>query len=307
MMAPPSRAIAGNAAGIACMLLWATNFPLVASLLLTWQPLLIASARMAIATLTIVIFVLAIGQGRRLLSIPLRDLFRIGGLALSTSIVCIIWAQAYADPVTAAVVISAMPLTSALMGLASGTEKVTWRIGLGLCLAIAGGIMTSIASQQSGAGFDLASSLVGAALLIVGSALYVWHSRALVIKYAHVPDAAKSASVMAMATLTTLGATGVAIGLGLVPPHIDFSPTNLVCIAFLGVFTVGASTVLWFVTGRLVGVTVAAMHHNMVPFYVIVFSGFAGAQITLNHVLGAAFVILGAVVAQRHPGATQGR
>ena len=280
------------------MLLWATNFPLVAALLETWHPLFIVPARMAIAALTITIFALAIGQGRHLLRIPIADLVRIGGLALSAGIICLVWAQVFADPVTAAVVISAMPLTSALMGLAQGTETVTWRVLLGVGLAIAGGVLTSLAAEGGGFHHDPGEALFGAFLLILGSGLDIWHSRALVIRFQHVPDVAKSAAIMATATLSTMLVAGVAGALGLIPPQYDLAPESLLILAVLGVFTVGASTVLWFVTGRLVGVTVAAMHHNMVPFYVILMSAMAGAAIGIQHFVGAGLVIVGAILAQ---------
>jgi len=298
MFSTTRRKAAGNLAGLACMILWSTNFPLVAKLLETWHPLFIAPARMAIAGTTVALFAIAIGQGRYLTSIPMRDLVQIGGLALSAAIICFVWAQVFADPVTAAVVISAMPLTSALMGVAQGSERIGWNIALGLACAIFGGVMISLASEGTGATHDILDSFIGAILLILGSTLYIWHSRALVIRFAHVPDVAKSASIMLMAALSTSCVAIIAVSLGLAPIRYDLGSENLLALMALGVFAVGGSSVLWLVTGRLVGVTVASMHHNMVPFYVIILSAFAGAKISIMHVAGAGLVILGAVIAQ---------
>jgi drug/metabolite transporter (DMT)-like permease len=81
----------------------------------------------------------------------------------------------------------------------------------------------------------------------------------------------------------------------------DFSALVLVEIVLLVCVAIAGSAVLWLWTGRMIGVTVAAMHHNMVPFYVIVLAALGGAVVTGQHVLGALLVVAGAAIAQFRP------
>jgi len=77
--------------------------------------------------------------------------------------------------------------------------------------------------------------------------------------------------------------------------------TSLALLMWLGGIAIGASTVWWYAAGRMIGVTVASMHHNMVPFYVIVLAALGGAVVTGQHVLGALLVVAGAAIAQFRP------
>ena len=97
--------------------------------------------------------------------------------------------------------------------------------------------------------------------------------------------------------ITALVAAGWRLG-GAVEPVPDISLTSLALLVWLGGIAIGASTVLWYAAGRMIGVTVTSMHHNMVPFYVIAMAALTGATVSREHVIGAVLVIAGAVLAQ---------
>ena len=202
--------------------------------------------------------------------------------------------QSRIDAVSAAVIVSSMPIFSALMGWLEGLEKPGLKLTLAIALTVAGGVLTSAVSAQGTGG---EGSLSGVLFTLAGVIAYVWYTRQLVVAFAAAPDMSKVAVSMLISVipciviLAVFAAAGTAIA-------VDFSPATLGLIVAMVGMSVGLSSVLWLWTGRVVGVTVAAMHHNMVPFYVIVMAALGGAIVTGQHIAGAVLVIAGAVLAQ---------
>ncbi len=55
---------------------------------------------------------------------------------------------------------------------------------------------------------------------------------------------------------------------------------------------------LWFTSARILGITVAAIHTNLAPFYVMLMALAFGGAISGRQVLGAVLVATGALLAQ---------
>ncbi len=165
---------------------------------------------------------------------------------------------------------------------------------LAIVLTVAGGVLTSTVSAQGSGG---EGSLPGVLFMLAGVIAYVWYSRQLVVAFAATPDISKVAVSMLISVMPCLVILAAFAGAG-TAIAVDFSPATLGLIVVMAGMSVGLSSVLWLWTGRVVGVTVAAMHHNMVPFYVIVMAALGGAIVTGQHIAGAMLVIAGAVLAQ---------
>jgi drug/metabolite transporter (DMT)-like permease len=297
MTTPDRNPLIGNAAGIVCMLLWAANFPLAVSVLKHWDPLAFAPVRLMLAGLTVLVFTALMGQlgaARQLLA---ERRFVFASLVFGISALLFISAQARVDAVSAAVVVSSMPIWSALLGWLDGSEKPGLRLLVALVLTVAGGVLTSLVSAQ-GSGSE--GSWTGIGLMLAAVIFYVWYSRDMVLRYAHCPDIAKTSASMLLASLPAFAVLAGAFALGH-DLRADFSTPVLVEIVLLVCVAIAGSAVLWLWTGRMIGVTVAAMHHNMVPFYVIVLAALGGAVVTGQHVLGALLVVAGAAIAQLRP------
>jgi drug/metabolite transporter (DMT)-like permease len=58
------------------------------------------------------------------------------------------------------------------------------------------------------------------------------------------------------------------------------------------------SMLLWLRAARLIGVTIAAMHQNMVPFYVMAMALAIGGRVETAQLVGGIMVVTGAVLAQ---------
>ncbi|MGI9514440.1 MAG: DMT family transporter [Anderseniella sp.] len=286
--------IRGNLAGVACMIVWSLHFPLSVSILKSWDPLALAPVRMGLAGMTVAAVGLALGQAGAMLDLVKNRRFVMISFVFALSGLFFIVGQSRIDAVSAAVIVSAMPIFSALMGWWDGLERPGVKLALAIGLTVSGGVLTSTVSAQGTGG---EGSLSGILFTLAGVIAYVWYTRQLVVAFADVPDIAKVAVSMMISVLpcgvilVAFVVTGTAIS-------VDFSPAALGLIVAMAGLSVGLSSVLWLWTGRVVGVTVAAMHHNMVPFYVIVLAALGGAIVTGQHIAGAVLVIAGAVLAQ---------
>jgi drug/metabolite transporter (DMT)-like permease len=291
------KVLLGNVAGIVCMSLWSVNFPLIVAILKTWDPVLLSPVRIGLAGCVVLLVAIAAGQLRSCVSLMRSGRYIWLSFMYGLSALLFVMGQDKVDAVSAAVILSCMPIASALLGWIEGVERPTWRLLAAIVLTVIGGTLTSLVSAQ-GSGSE--GSLAGILLLVAGMTVYVWATRGMVLGFADMPDLAKSGVSMVLATLPLLvaAAAGLAVGVSV---EYDFSSRTMIMIVAMSVVSVGLSTVLWLWTGRMVGVTVASMHHNMVPFYVIVMAAFGGAIVTGQHVIGAVLVIAGAIIAQLRP------
>ena len=297
-MSGTSERLAGNVVTVIGMVIWATNFPVAAEILKTWQPLVLTPIRFAIAGLVVAVAAAAMGQGIVMLRLVADRRVLMASVAYSFSAMTFVWGQKLTDPVTAAVIVSSMPLISAVMGWRNGRESFTPLLVMALVLAIAGGILTSTADVPAG---SVESSLAGAAAVLVGTILYVWYTRILVEDLPLVPAAAKAAATTWLATLLTAIIAASATATGVVPLEYDLAGRTLALIGWLGAVAIGLTAVLWLWSSRVIGVTVACVHNNLVPFYVIVLAAMSGSVITAQHLWGALLVLAGAVLAQLPP------
>ncbi len=286
--------IKGNLAGVICMIVWSLHFPLSVTILKSWDPVALAPLRMGLAGMTVAIVGLALGQAGAMLALAKNLQFIFVSCLFGLSGLFFIIGQSRIDAVSAAVIISAMPIFSALMGWREGIEKPGLKLALAIVLTVIGGVLTSTVSAQ-GTGSE--GSLTGILYVLAGVIAYVWYTRRLVVAFADTPDIAKVAVSMLISVMPCMIILAIFAGAGRAV-EVDFSPATLGLIVVLAGMSVGLSSVLWLWTGRVVGVTVAAMHHNMVPFYVIVMAALGGAVVSGQHIAGAVLVIAGAVLAQ---------
>ncbi len=294
-----SPRLKGNLAAFIAMLFWATGFPVVAVILQTWEPLLLAPFRLAASAAVLLLVVAATSGFRQLTLRQWWAITWIGGGILSASTILLLYGQNLAHPITVAVIISMMPMISAAMGMAAGTERLTAALAVGVALSVVGGAITSYTPSEVGA-MDL-GALFGAGLVLCAITLFVLYTRMTETHLSQLPGAAKAGLTMFAAMIVVGDLAFLAAGWNLVPLQMDFSPYTMALITWLGAAAIGISMTLWFVSVRLIGTTITAMHHNLVPFYVILLSLAAGGAIATQHWIGAALVIVGAVVAQLAP------
>lgn len=292
MTSDRQRVCRGNLASTASMLCWATTFPATELLLASWDPVLLAAARLTVAAFVALLLLALFGKPRELSTAPWASILPIGGLGLGTGVLLLTLGQAHANLVIVAIIGTLVPLVSALFGVAQGTERIDLRLGIAITLAVAGGIVaTGVFSER----IDFRG---GELLALVSVVLWTWYSRASIDKLSMLSDLTKSTvNMLAGSVVITLAAL-VAVGLGLVPVRLDLGTASLVQLGWLGTIAVCLSMLLWLKAARLIGVTIAAMHQNLVPFYVMAMALAIGGRVETVQLVGGIMVVTAAVLAQ---------
>lgn len=280
----------GNLAAFVSTVLWASAFPVTQHLLLTWDPLPLAAARLGLASVAMLAMALMTRQLPTGRSLPWRDICLLGGLGVAVSVLCLLAGQALSDPVTASAIATMQPVAAAVIGYASGRERLRPFQVMGILLAVSGAMVISPATQ--GAGFR-----GGEPLLVANVLLWTWYSHGTRERLGGLGPFAVGGLTMAVAsTVLTLGT--VVVGL-FHPQAIDLGLGALPWLLWMGVVGVGLSAPLWLTSVRLLGVAIASLHINLAPFYVILIGLGVGGGVSRAQILGAGLVAIGAVVAQR--------
>ena len=283
----------GNLAGIASNLLWATTIPVTEMLLATWPPFVLAAGRLMTATLGILLLFPLLRRRLDLRGLPWRTVAKLGGLYMAPSVILMIWGQDLSDPMGAAIVITTMPLVSAVMGAVQGTERLRPTLLAGVVLAIAGGIVAT-----GSFGEDAPDFRGGEIVVLLSIGLWALFSRATVRELSGHDSLVQSLVTVgtAGAMLTLMSSAFVTTG---IIPTLEPTGREILLLLWMGCIGIGISLPLWFVSARLLGVTVASMHQNMLPFYVMVLAVLLGqGEIGPRTLAGAILVSLGALVAQ---------
>ena len=290
-----NRRLAGNMMAFVAMIVWATQFPAMAHVMQSWHPLLMAPFRLGASALFLLALLLLTGGAHQVRNANWRDVWILGGVFLAASTLLFVWGQKYAHPVTAAIIISMMPIVSALIGYLQNRERLTIPLVIGIVLAVVGGYITALAPGQGW----LELGLQGGEILLFGAILlFVLYTRETTSRLSNMSELAQAAFTLTCATVGSVTIAVIAVTLGFATPEYDFSATSIAIIAWVGAMSVGLSMVLWFASARRLGVTVTTMHHNLVPFYVMVMALFAGGEIFQTQAWGAFLVCIGAVLAQ---------
>ena len=283
----------GNLAGVANNLLWATTIPVTEMLLATWPPFVLAAGRLVTAALGTLILFPILRRRFDLRGVPWRSVAKLGGLYMAPSVVLMVWGQDLSDPVAAAIVLTTMPLVSAMIGFVQKTERLRPALLLGVMLAILGGMVAAGTFEGNAPDFK-----GGELVIIVSLVLWALFSRATVKEMG-----GQDALVQSFVTVATAGAlltlfSGSLVASGIIP---TFVPTGreYLLLLWMGCIGVGMSLPLWLLSARLLGVTVASMHQNLLPFYVMALAVLLGqGAVDAGMVAGAVLVSLGALVAQ---------
>ncbi len=292
---PQGVRLTGNVFTVVSMLLWATGFPATEQLLHGWDPLFLVPVRLGLAGLALALFLPFVRTGYHWRTLPWLRAFWIGGAGLGGSTLCLVWSQKYSDPVTISILATTVPLVSALMGTLTGEERLSGCLVLAIAFAMTGGVLTSWGSSEQIIGFR-----GGEVLALLSVVLWTWYSRASVAQLADIPAYPKAVVTLLAGTLLLLPfAFGASLS-GVLALRYALTPYHLGLLAWMVVASIGLSMVFWLAGAQRLGVTVASMHQNVVPFYVLLFALFAGASVRWTQVVGALLVVCGAVLAQFH-------
>lgn len=278
---------------VLAMLLWSTSFPISDTLLNRWDPLSLAAVRLGGGVVMLALIAWVIGKRYNWHNWPIREALVVGAIGIGIGTFGLNLGLKYSNPVNVSVIATTIPLFSVLLGMIKGEETLSARIMVAISLAICGGILVSWSSAQTAVGFQ------GGELLMLGAViLWTWYSRVSVTRLLVIPAYPRTLLTMAGGAMILLPVAVVLQLTGLVELSLSWSSPDLARIVALCVFGVGLSMVCWMISAEKIGVTIASLHINALPFYVLLLGLMFGGVLLLSQVAGAVLVAIGAVLAQ---------
>jgi drug/metabolite transporter (DMT)-like permease len=294
MTAERAAVLRGNLLLVVSTFAWASAFPATEVLLTHWHPMLVATARIGGGAVALLVVLAVMGRLRGLRHHPWGRYTRLGAVGFAGGAAFIVVGQAFADPVTAAVISTTMPLVSAVMGLVERSERLSTRLAAGIALAVIGGTVASVAPMQAG----FTGLRGGEILILLSQVCWAWFSRRSLTALAGLEPIARAAYPMLGGAVVLAALTAGLAATGAIEPSFRLASLDVALLLWIATVGIGLSVTLWLMAARTLGVTVAATHVNLGPFYVMLIALATGGTVVLGQVAGAALVAAGAVVAQ---------
>ena len=297
-----TRRLQGNFWGLAYGVLWSTGFPVTYLLLEAWDPYTLAAVRIGLAGLLLALAAYLVGQRYLWRTWPWHRAVMIGGIGVGIATVMLTLGVKYSNPVNAAVLSTTLPLVSAVMGVALKEEKINLRLAMGIVIAVFGGILIVLSAAEQEFGWR-----GGEAFVMISVVAWTWFSRTSTAKLRMIPPYPRAVIAMLSGALVLIPVTVLLNFIGLSEIAWSIEGWNLIWILWLCPIAAGVSLVFWLRSAEYLGVTVAAIHINLVPFYVIVIAFFSGGGLSSYQIIGACLVVTGAVITQVRPGGVPGQ
>lgn len=286
--------VAANVMCFLAMLTWAAAFPATEILLESWGTISLMAFRLVLAVSALMVYWWWKEGGAVIKAAPWRPALWIGAIGFGAGMLLLLMGQRYSDAVTPALAAAMTPIVGAALEVMFDGRKLRPRLVTGMLLALLGGYLATGAKLSQGT-FGL-----GAMLCILAAVMFTWGTRATT-------RSLPGQSALAQGTMTLVGAMffiplawGLAWATGYDALQIgSFDPLNIFCLLVYALIAMSLSQVLWITAAGKLGIFVASLHMNAVPFYVMVAVVLVfGEPWNWMQAVGAALVGAGVIVAQ---------
>lgn len=275
---------------------WGANLPVTKVMLLHFDLMPMAALRMVAATASLVLL-LALVEGGRALKIDVGFVrFLSLGLMMSAFFTFYALGIQYSNPITAAAVQVAGPLVAATTVKLVTGQRFDPGFGVALMLTVLGGLILAASSLF---GHGAVTFGGGEIIVLLSSALWTlysikvqaWFDRASQLHRAYV------ASLSSMGWLILCALVMMAFGLARSP--LDVSDpwiwTQLITVAILAS---GLGAYCWNIGAGRLGVAVASLWVNLVPFFAVLWSMTYGFVPNAYQIVGGLVALSGVVYMQ---------
>ena len=283
-----------NFACFSAMFLWAFGFPAVEVLLESWGSLTLVFFRFFITILILIPFWLFMEGVKIIQKAPIFKSIIIGFIGWGLGGNLLIVGQKLSDPVTTAICAAMMPIFGAIVELIYDRRKITSNIVIGISLAVFGGYLAT------GVKFSDGKFGLGAIICIVAVILFAWGTRASTKGLSNLTYLGQSALTMTGGTIASLVFCLVSLIFGLSETKVgNFDYYHIILLLIFVLVSQTISQTIWIFGSGKLGVLLASLHSNGLPFYVmLIYVIFFGGSWNWMQALGAFIVGVGVIVAQ---------
>jgi drug/metabolite transporter (DMT)-like permease len=285
--------ITANIACFMAMLMWAVGFPSGEILLETWGAISLLSVRMLLAVgLLMVFWIVAEGMPTVLAAPWGRGLT--GGIGFGFGAILLLVGQKMSDPVTPAIVAAMMPIASASIEVVLDKRKLHLQLLVGIVLAMLGGLLAT--------GVRLSNGIFGLGVLfcLLAIFLFAWATRKTIRDFQTISSLGQTTVTLVGAMVITLFVHGSFLVLGFGETEIgNMDSKHIMLLLIFSLPAIAISQLLWIWAAGRLGILMASLHMNAVPFYVmLIVVMFLGDPWGWDQAIGGVLVATGVLLAQ---------
>ena len=283
--------VSGNLFAVVAVFLWSAGIPAAEGLLAIMDPISLITIRIGMAC-CVMVPLWWIADGSAIFRAPWGWGLVMGGVTFGLGTFLFLLAQDLTDAITVAIVATIAPLVAAFIESFFGRRRFTRTLGIGLVVALSGGVISIGGNLTFEFGFGALLVVIGSAFLILGSHLAV--------------VALPNLSPIGRSTLPFVGAFVFLLILWLIARPMGWTEMPDTMLGFdewsmMAVYAIGAMALsqIFFVTSiGKIGVTMASIHMNVAPLYVMLIMLALGAAWSWPQAIGGVVVVLGAIYVQ---------
>ena len=291
---PGQGVFKSNLTCFSAMAMWAFAFPIAEVLLQSWGTVALVMTRQLIGVGTLFLFWLWTDGWIKVVAADWRRGIGVGGIGFGLGSITFLVGQYLSDAVTPAIAASMMPIIGALLEVSLDGRRMHPRLLLGIALALLGGLMAT------GSRIDEGNFGWGSLLCLFSVVLFAWGTRATTNQFRSLSFVGQTTITLAGSLLVIgllylmmllIGIPGTGIG------SLETTPAAL--LVFSSVASLSLAQFLWIRGASGLGILLASLHMNAVPFYVMVIVVlFLGESWNWWQAAGAAVVATGVILAQ---------
>jgi len=262
---PRKNIVKSNLTCFSAMAMWAFAFPIAEVLLASWGTITLVLARQLIAVAVLFTCWLWIDGWSKVIGANWRRGIGVGAIGFGLGAPTFLVGQYLSDAVTPAIAASMMPIIGAVLEVTLDGRRMRSRLLLGILLALAGGLLAT------GARIDEGNFGWGSLLCLLSVVLFAWGTRATTNQF-------RSLSFVGQTTITLAGSLLIVSGLYLLLLLFGFPGTGIglldtrdtTLLVFSSIASLALAQFLWIRGASGLGILLASLHMNAVPFYVMV-------------------------------------
>ena len=286
--------ITANIACFMAMLMWAVGFPSGEILLETWGAISLLSVRMLLAVGLLMVFWIVAEGMLTVLAAPWERGLTVGGIGFGFGAILLLVGQKMSDPVTPAIVAAMMPIAGVSIEVVLDKRKLHLQLLGGIVLAMVGGLLATGVRLSNGK-FSL-----GALFCLLAIFLFAWATRKTTRDFQTLSSLGQTTITLVGAMVITLFVHGSFLVLGFGETEIgNTDPKNIMLLLIFSLPAIAISQLLWIWAAGRLGILMASLHMNVVPFYVmLILVMFLGDPWGWDQAIGVVLVAIGVLLAQ---------
>ena len=286
--------ITANIACFMAMLMWAVGFPSGEILLETWGAISLLSVRMLLAVGLLMVFWIVSEGMPTVLAAPWGGGVKVGGIGFGFGAILLLVGQKMSDPVTPAIVAAMMPIAGASIEVMLDKRKLHLQLLGGIVLAMVGGLLATGVRLSNGK-FGL-----GALFCLLAIFLFAWATRKTTRDFQTLSSLGQTTITLVGAFVITLLVHGSFLVLGFGETEIGNMDSNhIMLLLIFSLPAIAISQLLWIWAAGRLGILMASLHMNAVPFYVmLIVVMLFGDPWGWDQAIGAVLVAIGVLLAQ---------